>query len=102
MRSGDAASLGRVTTYESPIASGLHLGQDRPATKEELLGLFEHLENELTRLGFFNPEHKRTTVVRNIRSMLSRMGATEQEVRTLRGIVATLAQGKGKGRKRED
>jgi tRNA/rRNA methyltransferase len=102
MRSGDAASLGRVTTYERPIESGLHLGQDRPATKEELLGLYEHLESELTRLGFFNPEHKRTTVVRNIRSMLSRMGATEQEVRTLRGIVATLSQGKGKGRKRDD
>jgi tRNA/rRNA methyltransferase len=31
--------------------------------------------------------------------MFSRMGATEQEVRTLRGIVATLAKGKGRGRK---
>ena len=31
----------------------------------------------------------------NVRTMFSRMGATEQEVRTLRGIVATLAKGKG-------
>ena len=31
--------------------------------------------------------------------MFSRMGATEQEVRTLRGIVATLAKGKGQARK---
>ena len=34
-----------------------------------------------------------------VRSMLTRMDATEQEVRTLRGVVATLASGKGHGRK---
>ena len=74
-------------------------GDDRPATKEELLGFFDHIEAELERLGFFNPPHKRATVVRNLRTMFSRMGATEQEVRTLRGIVATLAKGKGHARK---
>jgi len=99
MRLSEGQSLGRVTTYETPIAAGLNLGDDRPATKEELLGLFEHLEGELDRLGFFNPPHKRATVVRNLRTMLSRMKATEQEVRTLRGIVATLAKGKGHARK---
>jgi tRNA/rRNA methyltransferase len=31
--------------------------------------------------------------------MFSRMAPTEQEVRTLRGIVATLAKGKGHARK---
>jgi tRNA/rRNA methyltransferase len=99
MQASEARSLGRVTTYESPIAAGLNFGDDRPATKEELLGFFEHLEAELDRLGFFNPSHKRATVVRNLRTMLTRMGATEQEVRTLRGIVATLVKGKGKARK---
>ena len=71
----------------------------RPATKEELLGFFNHIEAELEQLGFFNPSHRRATVVRNLRTMFSRMGATEQEVRTLRGIVATLAKGKGNARK---
>jgi tRNA/rRNA methyltransferase len=99
MRNSDEASLGRVTTYEQPLQSGLYLNQDRPATKGEMDALFAHLEAELERLGFFNPPHKRPTVVRNIRTMLGRMQATEQEVRTLRGIVATLAQGKGHGRK---
>jgi tRNA/rRNA methyltransferase len=99
MRGSPGASLGRVTTYERPVQPGLYLNQDRAATKEELLGLYTHLENELERLGFFNPPHKRPTVVRNLRTMLARMNATEQEVRTLRGIVATLAQGKGHGRK---
>ena len=77
----------------------LTVGGSRPATKEEMLGLYEHLELELERLGYFNPLQKRQTMVRNIRSMLARMDATEQEVRTLRGIVAALAQGKGRGRK---
>jgi tRNA/rRNA methyltransferase len=99
MKSSPAASLGRVTTYERPLQPGLHMGEDRPATKEELVGFFEHLESELERLGFFNPSHKRPTVVQNLRTMFMRMGATEQEVRTLRGIVATLAKGKGHGRK---
>jgi tRNA/rRNA methyltransferase len=99
MRGNDAQSLGRVTTYEKPLEAGLNMGADRPATKEELLGFFDHIEAELERLGFFNPPHKRATVVRNLRTMFSRMGATEQEVRTLRGIVATLAKGKGHARK---
>lgn len=99
MRQHEQASLGRVTTYETPMAPGLNVGASRPATKEEMLGLYEHLERELERLGFFNPPEKRQTMVRNIRSMLARMEATEQEVRTLRGIVAAFAQGKGRARK---
>jgi tRNA/rRNA methyltransferase len=99
MRSSDAKSLGRVTTYEKPLQAGLYMGDDRPATKTELLGFFDHIEAELERLGFFNPPHKRATVVRNLRTMFSRMAPTEQEVRTLRGIVATLAKGKGHARK---
>ncbi|MFN0218444.1 MAG: RNA methyltransferase [Hyphomicrobium sp.] len=99
MRTAPTRSLGRVTTYERPLTEGVNMGHDRPATKEELIGLFEHLEGELERLGFFNPAHRKTIVSQNLRTMLSRMGATEQEVRTLRGIVATLAQGKGRGRK---
>lgn len=99
MRLSEGQSLGRVTTYETPIAPGLNLGADRLATKEELLGFFEHLESELDRLGFFNPPEKRPAMVRNLRTMFSRLGVTEQEVRTLRGIVATLAKGRGRARK---
>lgn len=99
MRGSGNATLGRVTTYEKPLAEGLYMGADRPATKQELSGLFEHLESELDRLGFFNPQHKRPTVVENLRTFFLRANATDQEVRTLRGIVATLAQGKGRARK---
>lgn len=99
MRSSGAATLGRVTNYETPVAAGLNVGGSRPATKEEMMAFFSHLENDLDRLGFFNPPHKRQTMVRNLRSLFMRMGATEQEVRTLRGVVAALANGKGRGRK---
>lgn len=102
LRGSAHASLGRVTTYEKPLAEGFNMGADRPATRAELTGFFEHLEGELDRLGFFNPQHKRPNVVQNLRSFFLRAGATDQEVRTLRGIVATLAQGKGRARKRAD
>lgn len=100
LRTSGAATLGRVTTYETPQAPGLDLGDTRPATKAELEGFFQHIEQELERLGFFNPPHRRPTMVRNLRTMFTRMGATEQEVRTLRGIVVALANGRGSGRKR--
>ena len=99
MRGDDGRSLGRVTTYEKPLSEGLYMGRDRPATKEELIGLFEHLERELEANGFFNPAHRKAVVAQNLRTLLTRINATDQEVRTLRGIVATLAQGKGKARK---
>lgn len=99
MRTSPEASLGRVTPNERVPEIGLNLGDDRPANKEEMIGLFEHFEDELERLGFFNPAHRKGTVSRNLRTMLTRMAPTEQEVRTLRGIIATLAKGKGHGRK---
>ena len=99
LRGDPGRSLGRVTTFEKPMVEGVNMGHDRSATKAELLGFFEHLERELEAQGFFNPQHRRATVVQNLRTLFSRMGATEQEVRTLRGIVATLTQGKGLARK---
>lgn len=99
MRGDAGRSLGRVTTYEKPLVEGMNMGHDRPATKDEVIGLFEHLERELELAGFFNPAHRKAVVAQNLRTMLTRMNATDQEVRTLRGIVATLAQGKGKARK---
>ncbi len=99
LKESKGGTLGRVTTYEQPKQPGLDMRGSLPATKDELLGFFGHLEAELDRLGFFNPPHKRQTVMRNIQTMFARMQASEQEVRTLRGIVATLSRGKGAGRK---
>jgi len=64
----------------------------RPATKEELVGFFAHLERELDACGFLRLKHKRPIMVRNLRALFQRAGLTEQEVRTLRGVVAGLAE----------
>jgi tRNA/rRNA methyltransferase len=93
LKAQDAApSLGRATKFDGPAAEGMIFPDTRPATRAELFGLFEHLESELDRSGFLRPPEKRASMVRNIRNMLHRMGATEQDVRTWRGIVASLAR----------
>jgi len=86
-----APPLGRATTFDGPATEGIAFPDTRPATRAELLGLFDHLEGELDRTGFLYPPEKRPSMVRAIRNMFHRMGATEQDVRTWRGIVASLS-----------
>jgi tRNA/rRNA methyltransferase len=74
------------------FAGGVGMRRSRPATKEELLGYFGHLERELDAHGFLQPVEKRPSMVRNIRNMFQRAGLTEQEVRSLHGIVAALVR----------
>ncbi|MBL4691901.1 MAG: RNA methyltransferase, partial [Magnetovibrio sp.] len=53
----------------------------RRATKDEVLGLFQHLETELDACGFLGYADKRPKMVRNLRNMFNRADLTEQEVR---------------------
>jgi len=62
----------------------------RPATKGELVGLFEHLEAALDDAGFFRTPEMRPAQVRNLRNVFQRAELTEQEVRTFHGIVTML------------
>lgn len=62
----------------------------RPANKDEMVGLFEHLEDELDACGFLHIKEKRPIMVRNIRNIFQRARMTEQEVRTFRGIISGL------------
>jgi tRNA/rRNA methyltransferase len=86
------ASLGRSLPH-APLGPGRRDKGSAPASKEDMLGLFEHLERELDACGFLFPPEKRATMVDNIRTMLTRMEASQQEVRTLRGIIANLRRG---------
>jgi tRNA/rRNA methyltransferase len=65
-------------------------GRPPPAPKEDLIRLFEHLESALDAAGFFRPPEKRPHTVDSLRAMLQRAGFSEQEVRTLRGVVTAL------------
>ena len=79
---------------ESTPASALAIPKDtRPARGDELVGLFEHLESELDRCGFLRVQEKRPIMVRNLRNLLGRARLTEQEVRTLRGVISCLVSG---------
>lgn len=86
-----------------PFSGGL----DPAAPREELLGLFGHLESTLDRTGFFKTEDKRPTMVHNLRAMFARAGLSSQEIRTLRGVISSfdgahLRQRPGKGGPAED
>lgn len=93
-----AGTLGRVTTYERPVITGMQFGKDSPAKREELLGFFEQLEADLDAANFFRPVQRRAISVRAIRTMFQRMGATSHEVRTLRGVVKALSGNRRKDR----
>jgi len=76
---------------EAP-ARELKLGDTRPANRAELIGFFEHLEGALDDAGFLLPVEKRPSMVRSLRNMFQREGLTEQDVRTLRGVVSALTR----------
>ncbi len=94
------ALLGAAAS-RADIAEPAGQADSRPATQDELIGFFEHLERELDASGFLRPPEKRPRMVRGIRNMFKRMGATDQEVRTLRGIVTSLTR-RHEGRPREN
>jgi len=74
--------------------------ETRPATKAELLNFFAHLEQELDDCGFLRHSDKRPSMVRNIRNLFQRADLTEQEIRTLHGIIKELAHERVKRRRR--
>jgi tRNA/rRNA methyltransferase len=69
-----------------------------PATRAELTGLFEHLERELDAAQFLYPPEKKETMVRNMRAMILRAHMSDQEVRTIRGMIVALVRNKYRGK----
>lgn len=92
LKSENPHALGRATAFDGPAREGLAAPETRPATRAELFGLFEHFEGALDEAGFLRPPEKRPTMVRSIRNMFHRMSATDQDVRTWRGIVSALTR----------
>ncbi|MBM3529087.1 MAG: TrmJ/YjtD family RNA methyltransferase [Alphaproteobacteria bacterium] len=65
-----------------------------PASKQQLVAFFEFLERELEKVEFFRPPDKRDTMQINLRNIFTRMQPTQQDVRTLHGVIATLVEGR--------
>jgi tRNA/rRNA methyltransferase len=81
-------------TGDSTPPERIEHGIAQPAPREELIRLFEHLEEELEKGGFLYPPGNRPGMIRNLRNILHRAQLTDQEVRTLRGVIVALTQGK--------
>jgi tRNA/rRNA methyltransferase len=81
-------------------ARELVTNETRPATKAELLNFFAHLEKELDDCGFLRHADKRPVMIRNIRNLFQRADLTEQEIRTLHGIIKELAHERVRRRRR--
>lgn len=67
-----------------------HTGASRPANKAELFRFFDHFEEELLNSGFIRHPDKRPSMVRNLRNLFQRAHPTEQELRTLHGVVTAF------------
>lgn len=81
--------------HRQATSGALPFGEERspPAPREMVVSFFDAIEGELDAAGHF-PEDKRPVMVRNLRDIFHRMGLTEQDVRTLRGVVRALVQGR--------
>ena len=65
-----------------------------PAAKQQLDAFFADLERELDAVEFFRPEEKRGTMGINLRNIFQRMQPSQQDVRTLHGVITAIAQGR--------
>jgi TrmH family RNA methyltransferase len=72
----------------------LMTNETRVATKGELENFLAHLVDQLDACGFLRNLPKRPGMVRNIRHLFQRGEVTEQELRTLHGVVTELAIGR--------
>ena len=64
-----------------------------PATRESVASFFDWVEAELDVVNFYPPD-KRPVMTRNMRDIFLRRELTEQDVRTLRGALRALAEGR--------
>ena len=82
------------TAADQTVPRSLMTNETRVATKEKLENFLAHLIDQLDACGFLRNQPKRPGMVRNIRHFFQRGEVTEQELRTLHGIVTELAIGR--------
>lgn len=88
-----------ITAYEWYQTQGdfmgkLHLGDTIPASNEQIQGFLGALEHTLDAAYFWRMDHKKPIMWRNLQNIFTRMDLTEQEVRTLHGMIKSLINNK--------
>ena len=90
-----------VVAYEwsktQDLAQPPRVDDEPPAPQEELDRLIGQLDTMLTHAGFYFPPDKVPTVKRNVRGILTKPGWSQQEVRTLRGVLTAIEKPRPKG-----
>ncbi|GAA0441312.1 MULTISPECIES: TrmJ/YjtD family RNA methyltransferase [Sphingomonas] len=74
------------------LASPPETELDPPASQEELEGMIAQLDGMLEAGGYFFPPDRAPATRRTLRTLLTKPGWNSQEVRTLRGVLSTLAR----------
>jgi len=82
------------TATDETMPRTLMTNETQIATKGELENFLFHLVDQLDACGFLKNLPKRPGMVRNIRHFFQRGEVTQQELRTLHGIVTELALGR--------
>lgn len=98
----NVAAATQVLTYEVHMAmrnlssQKLHVPNDYPyATSEEMEGLYDHFEQALEAIGFYNPQNPRQ-LMRRLRRLFNRARLDRMELNILRGILAAAEEPKKK------
>lgn len=82
------------TADDATVPRELMTNETQVATKGQLDNFLTHLTDQLDACGFLRNLPKRPGMVRNIRHFFERGEVTQQELRTLHGIVTELAIGR--------
>ncbi|MEO0621102.1 MAG: RNA methyltransferase [Pseudomonadota bacterium] len=81
----------RLTHDETPPET-LVTNKSLPAEAEETGRMLAFLIEALDTAGFFFPEHKRPSMVANLENLFRRSPLTDQDVRTLFGVIRALSE----------
>jgi len=65
-----------------------------PAPKQQLIAFFAAVERELEKVEFFRPPDKRETMQINLRNIFTRMQPTQQDIKTLHGVIMAISEGR--------
>ena len=64
--------------------------KNKQVNKEELNKFINFLVNSLDQIGFLQPDHKRKSMIENIRTIFHKMNLSDKEMRILLGIIGSL------------
>ena len=78
------------TGIEDLSATRFHALEQMPATKAQLQGLYDHVEEALDARGYFRPLAKKPKMVDNLRAVFSRRAFTETEIQVVRGVISSI------------